>query len=224
MKSWDCSSLQCHIVTNMYSPLFKSSTLTVADESPVTHCWTSFPATSRCCTAGSRRPVAASEEAAQEHDLAPLAVGNGAWTPSADKRRNGRVRRSRDPFGSSPSPWPKNAETSRKDIIIIVSLEKLNRFYPIYIYIFFYRQLCLKSIMILNKQCAWLASTQRLAEALELSSFSQLRQSTRRYLRRLKDDSQEWLSSMKLWRGDIHLIEGERWELFPQRVNSLLDE
>lgn len=137
MKSWDCSSRQCHIVTNIYSPLFKSSTLTVADESPVTHCWTSFPATSRCCTAGSRRPVAASGEAAQEHDLAPLAVGNGAWTPSADKRRNGRVRRSRDPFGSSPSPWPKNAETSRKDIIIIVSLEKLNRFYPIYIYIFF---------------------------------------------------------------------------------------
>lgn len=135
MKSWDCSSLQCHIVTNIYSPLFKSSTLTVADESPVTHCWTSFPATSRCCTAGSRRLVAASEEAAQEHDLAPLAVGNGAWTPSADKRRNRRVRRSRDPFRSSPSPWPKNAETSRKDIVI-VSLEKLNRFDPKYIDIF----------------------------------------------------------------------------------------
>ncbi|KAM3624208.1 uncharacterized protein V6R79_020676 [Siganus canaliculatus] len=52
------------------------------------------------------------------------------------------------------------------------------------------------------------ANTQRLAEARTLSSWSQLRQSTRRHLRRLKEDSQEWLSSLKLWRGDIHLIEG----------------
>lgn len=52
--------------------------------------------------------------------------------------------------------------------------------------------------------------TQRLAEAGELSSWSQLRRSTRRYLRRLRDDGQEWLSSMKLWRGDIHVIEGEK--------------
>uniref|UniRef100_A0A3B4X3V9 Transmembrane channel-like protein n=1 Tax=Seriola lalandi dorsalis TaxID=1841481 RepID=A0A3B4X3V9_SERLL len=36
----------------------------------------------------------------------------------------------------------------------------------------------------------------------------QWRQSTRRNLRRLKDDAQEWLSSLQLWRGDIHLIEG----------------
>ncbi|XP_041789100.1 LOW QUALITY PROTEIN: nodal modulator 1 [Chelmon rostratus] len=51
-------------------------------------------------------------------------------------------------------------------------------------------------------------NTQRLEEARELSSWSQLRRSTRRYLRRLRDDGQEWLSSLKLWRGDIHLIEG----------------
>nr|XP_046260868.1 transmembrane channel-like protein 7 isoform X1 [Scatophagus argus] len=51
-------------------------------------------------------------------------------------------------------------------------------------------------------------NTQRLKEAQDLSSWSQLRQSTRRYLRRLRDDGQEWLSSLKLWRGDIHLIEG----------------
>ncbi|XP_071360228.1 transmembrane channel-like protein 7 [Trachinotus anak] len=50
--------------------------------------------------------------------------------------------------------------------------------------------------------------TQRLEEDLELSSWRQWRQSTRRYLRRLKEDSQEWLSSLQLWRGDIHLIEG----------------
>lgn len=50
--------------------------------------------------------------------------------------------------------------------------------------------------------------TQRLEEDRELSSLRQLRQSTRRYLRRLRDDAHEWLSSMKLWRGDIHLIEG----------------
>lgn len=50
-------------------------------------------------------------------------------------------------------------------------------------------------------------------EARELSSWNQMRKSARRYLRRLKDDSEEWLSSMKLWRGDIHLIEGERRNL-----------
>ncbi|XP_022061267.1 transmembrane channel-like protein 7 [Acanthochromis polyacanthus] len=50
--------------------------------------------------------------------------------------------------------------------------------------------------------------TQRLEEAQELSNWRQWRRSSRRYLRRLKDDTQEWLSSMKLWRGDIHLIEG----------------
>lgn len=51
-------------------------------------------------------------------------------------------------------------------------------------------------------------NTQRLAEARELSSWSQLRQRTRRFLRRLKEDGQECVSSLKLWRGDIHLIEG----------------
>uniref|UniRef100_A0A8C9XQ89 Transmembrane channel-like protein n=1 Tax=Sander lucioperca TaxID=283035 RepID=A0A8C9XQ89_SANLU len=50
--------------------------------------------------------------------------------------------------------------------------------------------------------------TQRLEEARELSSLRQLRQSTRRHLRRLRDDVYEWLSWLKLWRGDIHLIEG----------------
>ncbi|XP_056266148.1 transmembrane channel-like protein 7 [Pseudoliparis swirei] len=50
--------------------------------------------------------------------------------------------------------------------------------------------------------------TQRLEENRELSSLGQRVQSTRRYLRRLRDDAHEWLSSLKLWRGDIHLIEG----------------
>lgn len=84
---------------------------------------------------------------------------------------------------------------------------------------------------VLNRQCMWLSpvSTQRLEEARELSSWSQLRQSTRRYLRRLRDDAQEWLSSLQLWRGDIHLIEGERWKkrgpvrkLHPQPRRHLL--
>ncbi|XP_061844247.1 transmembrane channel-like protein 7 [Nerophis lumbriciformis] len=48
----------------------------------------------------------------------------------------------------------------------------------------------------------------RLEENAELSSWRQWRQSTHTYLRRLQDDIHEWLSSMKLWRGDIHLIEG----------------
>ncbi|KAM6941094.1 transmembrane channel-like protein 7 [Lycodopsis pacificus] len=50
--------------------------------------------------------------------------------------------------------------------------------------------------------------TQRLEENRELSSFGQLKVSTRRCLRRLRDDVHEWLSSLKLWRGDIHMIEG----------------
>lgn len=70
--------------------------------------------------------------------------------------------------------------------------------------------------MFYNMKCVFLASTQRLAEAQDLSSWSQLRQSTHRYMKRLKDDGQEWLSSMKLWRRDIHLIEGEREDLYPQ--------
>ena len=52
--------------------------------------------------------------------------------------------------------------------------------------------------------------TQRLEDDRELSSWRQWRQSTRRYLRRLRDDAREWLSSLQLWRGHIHLIEGER--------------
>ncbi|KAM8841968.1 transmembrane channel-like protein 7 [Synchiropus picturatus] len=50
--------------------------------------------------------------------------------------------------------------------------------------------------------------TQRQEEAKELSSWRQWRRNSRRYLRRLKDDVQEWVSSIELWRGDIHLIEG----------------
>lgn len=51
-------------------------------------------------------------------------------------------------------------------------------------------------------------NTQRMEEARDLSSWRQWRQSTRRNVRRLRDDAQEWLDSLKLWRGDIHLIEG----------------
>ncbi|XP_071770014.1 transmembrane channel-like protein 7 [Centroberyx gerrardi] len=48
----------------------------------------------------------------------------------------------------------------------------------------------------------------RLEQDQELSNWRQWRQSTRRNLRRLREDAQERLSSLKLWRGDIHLIEG----------------
>ncbi|XP_056891025.1 BOS complex subunit NOMO1 [Takifugu flavidus] len=51
-------------------------------------------------------------------------------------------------------------------------------------------------------------NTQRLAETQELSSWSQFRRSARRFLRRFKEDGEEWLDSVKLWRSDIHLIEG----------------
>ncbi|XP_041840087.1 transmembrane channel-like protein 7 [Melanotaenia boesemani] len=49
---------------------------------------------------------------------------------------------------------------------------------------------------------------QRLEEAQELSSWRQWRKNTGRYLRRLRDDAQECLRSLELWRGDIHQIEG----------------
>ncbi|XP_061736974.1 transmembrane channel-like protein 7 [Nerophis ophidion] len=48
----------------------------------------------------------------------------------------------------------------------------------------------------------------RLEENAELSSWMQWRQSTHTYLRRLQDDIHEWMSSLKLWRGNIHQIEG----------------
>ncbi|KAM9819053.1 transmembrane channel-like protein 7 [Syngnathus typhle] len=48
----------------------------------------------------------------------------------------------------------------------------------------------------------------RLQEDAELSSWTQWRQSTHRYLRRLLDGVHEWLTALQLWRGDIHLIEG----------------
>ncbi|XP_053186910.1 transmembrane channel-like protein 7 isoform X2 [Scomber japonicus] len=50
--------------------------------------------------------------------------------------------------------------------------------------------------------------TQSLENDRELSSWRQWKQNTGRYLRRLRDDAQEWLSYLQLWRGDIHLIEG----------------
>lgn len=49
---------------------------------------------------------------------------------------------------------------------------------------------------------------QRRVEAGQLSSWSQWRENSSRYLRRLREDTQEWMSSLQLWRGDIHTIEG----------------
>lgn len=50
--------------------------------------------------------------------------------------------------------------------------------------------------------------TQRLEENLDLGSFRHWKHSTSKYLKRLRDDAREWLSSLQLWRGDIHQIEG----------------
>ncbi|KAK0146110.1 Transmembrane channel-like protein 7 [Merluccius polli] len=49
---------------------------------------------------------------------------------------------------------------------------------------------------------------QRLKQDQKLSRWTQRRRSTHRYLKRLREDAQERLSSLVLWRGDIHLIEG----------------
>uniref|UniRef100_A0A3B3ZVZ5 Transmembrane channel-like protein n=1 Tax=Periophthalmus magnuspinnatus TaxID=409849 RepID=A0A3B3ZVZ5_9GOBI len=59
-----------------------------------------------------------------------------------------------------------------------------------------------------NIHCVCACRAQRLEEAGQLSSWSQWRESTRRYLRRLREDAHQWMSSLKLWRGDIHAIEG----------------
>ncbi|XP_054634911.1 transmembrane channel-like protein 7 [Dunckerocampus dactyliophorus] len=48
----------------------------------------------------------------------------------------------------------------------------------------------------------------RLQEDGELNSWRQWRQSTFRYLRRLQDNVHDWMTSLQLWRSDIHLIEG----------------
>ena len=61
-------------------------------------------------------------------------------------------------------------------------------------------------------------SVQRLKQAQDLSSWTQWRQSTRRSLRRLREDAQEWLSSLELWRGDIHLIEGKTTILLNENI------
>ncbi|KAM4751320.1 transmembrane channel-like protein 7 [Anableps anableps] len=49
---------------------------------------------------------------------------------------------------------------------------------------------------------------QRMEEKKKLSSWRQWKQSTRRDLKKLREDVHTFLSSMKLWRGDIHQIEG----------------
>ncbi|KAJ8001818.1 hypothetical protein DPEC_G00173370 [Dallia pectoralis] len=49
---------------------------------------------------------------------------------------------------------------------------------------------------------------ERLEQDRDLSGWSQWRQSTRRSLRRMKEDSLELLRNLELWRGDIHVIEG----------------
>lgn len=170
------------------------------EKSPVTCCWTSCPVTSPCCIAGSHRLEPPSEGTAAEDVLAPLAAENGVWTPSVDKRRNRSW--SWNPYGSSPSPWMKSAETSTYYCKTLWKRGRLTRFY-----LEFYS---------MPAMFVFLASTQRLAEAQELSSWRQFRQSSRRFLKRLKEDGEEWLGSVKLWRSDIHLIEGERKELHPQ--------
>ncbi|KAI1896062.1 hypothetical protein AGOR_G00090930 [Albula goreensis] len=49
---------------------------------------------------------------------------------------------------------------------------------------------------------------QRMEQARDLSSWEQWRQNARRSLRRLKEESLDLLSTLELWRGDIHVIEG----------------
>jgi len=61
--------------------------------------------------------------------------------------------------------------------------------------------------------CVLLYREQRLKQDQKLSHWRQRRRSVHRSLKRLRDDAQERLNSLVLWRGDIHLIEGERGEV-----------
>lgn len=115
-----CGNLHPHIITISF--LLKFSTLIIVDESPVTHCWTSYQATSPCCIAGSHQLVAPREEATPEAGAPRLAVGNGLRAPSADKRRDRGVRRSRDPSADWLCPWLRNADSSRTGFIILVPI------------------------------------------------------------------------------------------------------
>lgn len=49
---------------------------------------------------------------------------------------------------------------------------------------------------------------QRRQQDSRLGGLSQWRRSFRRSLRRLRDDTVDWLKGLQLWRGDIHVIEG----------------
>lgn len=51
-------------------------------------------------------------------------------------------------------------------------------------------------------------NVERMEQARDLSSWKQWRQNTHHSLKRLKEDCMELLSRLKLWRGDIHVIEG----------------
>ncbi|XP_041958584.1 LOW QUALITY PROTEIN: nodal modulator 1 [Alosa sapidissima] len=48
----------------------------------------------------------------------------------------------------------------------------------------------------------------RLEQDRRRHGWSQWQRSMRRSLRRLRDDGMDWLRSLELWRGDIHMIEG----------------
>ncbi|XP_063064130.1 BOS complex subunit NOMO1 [Engraulis encrasicolus] len=49
---------------------------------------------------------------------------------------------------------------------------------------------------------------QRREQDRKLGGWSQWRRSMRRSLRRMRDDGMDWLRSLELWRGEIHVIEG----------------
>lgn len=111
--------------------LLKSSTLIAVDKSAAIYCWTSCPVTSPCCTAGSQQMEAPSEDTAAEDVLAHLSAENG-WTPSTDKRTNRSW--SWNPYGSSPSPWPKSAGTSTYYCETPVEHGGWTRFYPEFLF------------------------------------------------------------------------------------------
>ncbi|XP_049325887.1 transmembrane channel-like protein 7 isoform X3 [Astyanax mexicanus] len=49
---------------------------------------------------------------------------------------------------------------------------------------------------------------QRLQQCGDLGGWAQWRMSARHYLKRMKEDGQDLLSALQLWRADIHMIEG----------------
>lgn len=157
-----------------------------------TRCWTSCQATSPSCIAEGHQPAPVNTKPALDRSSATLTARTGPSEPPVETRRNRRVRWSSGSSRSFPCPWLRNAENCGQTFPSFVHIKR-----------------CQKSNVLSSKYCVVLNRAKRLKKTEDLSSWRQWRQSSRVYVRRLKEAAEVLLSSLQLWRGDIHQIEGE---------------